>query len=206
MDINQKDRNRFSFLQHLYEEVKGDTEARVNTSDISKKLGFNREETRLIVKYLADESLIKTTTTQYSIWLDHKGRKEIEEALRNPDKATKYFSPYSSINIIHINNMENSVLQQGTINSEVNSYFDNNQINNLDNIINEINSVKETLDISINLHKELMAEIQTLQSQKQSPRPKNIIIKESLKSIRTILEGAAGNTVATIIQNINNIS
>lgn len=43
---------------------------------------------------------------------------------------------------------------------------------------------------------ELKGELDTLEAQAKSPKPKQSIIKESGKSVRAILEGAAGNTVA----------
>lgn len=44
---------------------------------------------------------------------------------------------------------------------------------------------------------ELIAEIQTLESQSNSPKPKDSILRESLGSVRRILEGAASNLIAS---------
>ena len=46
---------------------------------------------------------------------------------------------------------------------------------------------------------EVAADISTIESQIKSSRPKSIIIKESLKGIKTILEGAAGNILASML-------
>ena len=46
---------------------------------------------------------------------------------------------------------------------------------------------------------ELRAEIATIRAQLASPRPKNTIVAESLRSIRTVLEGAAGNMLASAL-------
>lgn len=43
---------------------------------------------------------------------------------------------------------------------------------------------------------ELKSELGTIEAQTKSPKPKINIIKESLLSIRTILEGIAGNVLA----------
>jgi hypothetical protein len=42
---------------------------------------------------------------------------------------------------------------------------------------------------------ELRGELDTLEAQARSPKPKQGIIRESLKSVRTILEGATGNAI-----------
>ena len=46
---------------------------------------------------------------------------------------------------------------------------------------------------------ELRAEAQTIDAQAQSPKPKPAIIRESLRSVRTVLEGAAGGAGATLL-------
>lgn len=70
------------------------------------------------------------------------------------------------------------------------------------NVSNFISSLKEKLDgIEINdeTSRELNAEISTIESQTESPKPKESIIKESLNSIRTILEGASGSVVGQLL-------
>lgn len=44
---------------------------------------------------------------------------------------------------------------------------------------------------------ELRAEVETLRAQAQSPKPKRGVLRESLVSMRTILEGAAGGALAS---------
>jgi hypothetical protein len=53
------------------------------------------------------------------------------------------------------------------------------------------------LNLPVHESQELTAEIATIKAQLQSPKPKNQIIRESLSSVRTILEGAGGSMVAT---------
>ncbi|NLV44319.1 MAG: hypothetical protein GXY07_07445 [Candidatus Hydrogenedentes bacterium] len=66
-------------------------------------------------------------------------------------------------------------------------------------IIPIIHKIKETLDdiaLGNEEHTEMLAEIETICLQSQSPRPKLGIINESVNSIRRILEGATGNVLA----------
>jgi hypothetical protein len=46
-------------------------------------------------------------------------------------------------------------------------------------------------------HAELLAELHTLRAQGTSPRPTIGIIRETVESVRRILEGASGNMLAT---------
>lgn len=56
-----------------------------------------------------------------------------------------------------------------------------------------------TLMLDSSREAELRAEVATLDAQSASPKPKKSIIKESLTSIRTILEGAAGSAVGQLL-------
>lgn len=48
----------------------------------------------------------------------------------------------------------------------------------------------------------LRVDVETIRLQSQSPSPKKGIIKECLGSIKTVLEGAAGNVLATYLPNV----
>ena len=49
--------------------------------------------------------------------------------------------------------------------------------------------------------KELSAEVNTLKAQIESPKPKKSIIKETLQSVRSILEGAGATLLAERVAN-----
>src|ERR1041384_868341 len=64
----------------------------------------------------------------------------------------------------------------------------------------QIQTLKEgsdQLSLSTNQSSELEAEIKPLEAQIASPKPKHIVILESLHSIRNILEGAVGSALDT---------
>jgi hypothetical protein len=55
------------------------------------------------------------------------------------------------------------------------------------------------LNLTEDSEKELGAEIETVKAQAGSPQPKMGIIRESLSSIRKILEGAGGGVAAQLL-------
>ncbi len=63
--------------------------------------------------------------------------------------------------------------------------------------ISEIKPEVAQLGLNPESASELETEISTIEIQSKSPKPKSSIIVESLKSIRSILEGAAGNVAAS---------
>jgi len=74
------------------------------------------------------------------------------------------------------------------------SQFD---VSKLKEVIQALRASAGEIDLEENAKAELAAEIQTLESQAASPKPKTSIIRESLLSVKSILEGAAGSLVAS---------
>ena len=103
----------------------------------------------------------------------------------------------------NIGSMSNSQLQQHSSGSaqSISAAID---LESLGKLVSSLQSASDTLSLSDPARRELAAEIQTLQVQSKSPKPKTTIISESMKSIRTILEGAAGNVLASdLVQRIS---
>jgi hypothetical protein len=164
--------------------------------EVGQELKFDIDETKQIVDYLIGENLVEPASLGGGINLTHCGIKEIEEALENPDKATEHFLP---MNIISIGTMNNSTLQQATINSTIYFNVDDSNLSMIDGIISSIRAIQDSLQLSNEINQELWSELQTLEIQRKSPKPKSTIMTEALKSLRTILEGIAGNAMAPII-------
>jgi septation ring formation regulator EzrA len=95
--------------------------------------------------------------------------------------------------------MNNSAIQQGTSFSTQTINFTIDKTENLKKIIDEIKNIKEQITLDRLVFEELVSEIDTLKSQIKSPKPKSIIVTESLKTIRSILEGVAGNAASPLI-------
>lgn len=59
MDLSQKKKNRFRFLEFLYDASGGSTHAILFMREIGNELQFSWEETSQIVSYLQGEGLIQ---------------------------------------------------------------------------------------------------------------------------------------------------
>lgn len=68
-------------------------------------------------------------------------------------------------------------------------------------LVEALRSTIEAVGIDEDGKQELLSEIQTMEAQALSPKPKHPIIAESLSSVRRILEGASGNLVASGLLN-----
>jgi hypothetical protein len=196
MSLEQKIKNRFLFLNCLYTESNGNTGAMFNMWEVGEELKLDHDETSQIVDYLIGEHLIESKALGGGISLTHWGVKEVEEAIGNPTRPTEHFLPF---NVINIGTMNNSSLQQGTSNSSISFVFNEQTSIDLDKIISSLNQIKDSLQISNELKSELISELQTIEIQSKSAKPKNVIINESLKTIRTILESVTGNALTPLI-------
>jgi hypothetical protein len=62
------------------------------------------------------------------------------------------------------------------------------------------------LKLGTTVNQQLQAEVSTIQTQLNSPQPNHFVLRESLRSIRNILEGCAGSLLASgLIFEINKL-
>lgn len=85
-----------------------------------------------------------------------------------------------------------SAIQQNTSHSKQNIEITSDGLSNIGLLIDEIKKSLYDAEVDQATIDELKAELATLQSQIDSPKPKTRIINESLNSIKNIFEGAAG--------------
>jgi hypothetical protein len=111
MDIDERDRLRFAFLQLLYDRVAGRRRGSSNMWSIGAELGLDRRQAAAVFEYLKDAGLTEYRAAGGAIGLTHEGVCAIEDTMREPEAAREYFP---EINIIALGNMINSQIQQGT--------------------------------------------------------------------------------------------
>ena len=109
----------------------------------------------------------------------------------------------------NINNFYGSVqspqIQQAAVNATQMSslyQFDSDMVKK---ILDEVKNHIKDLNVGSDTEQELEAEIQTVEVQIKSPKPKYGIIKESLMSIRKILEGAGGSIAAQLLLQLGSL-
>lgn len=145
VDINKKQLLRLKYLNQLFDEVGGDTGPNVGSLTVGRAIGLTGyQEVDAIIHYLADEGLIEITTmgddNGPTIELTHQGVVEIERARTNPQSRTEHFPPM--VNIINVQNMHGSQIQQGTVNSS------QSQTNNTTNVQNVIRDLVRNIEAS----------------------------------------------------------
>lgn len=197
--LKKKQKQRVAFLNKLYEISDGDTDQFINGGELAVQLGYedgDEDEVRNIANYLAGEHLIKVEHFVGGfpglVQLTHFGLKEIESALGAPEKATEHFMP---INILNIENMVGSNIQQGNIGSEQNVTISNEARPQIEAFFQELKQALPALSLDETQSQELNADIGTAELQLSSPKPNSPILRESLSSIKRVLEAGVGGAL-----------
>jgi hypothetical protein len=177
----------------VYEDAEARMNAVVRNAEVATKLGFDEALTVAIVMYLADEGLLEWIAQGF-VRLTHLGINEIEEALATRTEPTEHFPAFVvTENYIQIGSMHGSQIQQATEGSiQAQESLD---VEDLRRLLAEIRSATESLGLKDAQAKEVHAELATVEAQLESPRPKRSIIRQSLSTVRSISEGAAGGTL-----------
>lgn len=205
-EIKKQQGRRFQFLKHLHDETQNfyATEATspnqipfFSPDDLGNELGFTSIETEQIVRYLSNEGLINRVTAK-SITIAHPGIIELEDALTKPDQPTEHFPPNVVQYIISAQQIINSPIQQGTVDSAIIA-LPSSISGDIQEFIETLKNILPDLPISSEDKAEATAEIATIESQLQSPRPKRNIIRTSLETVKRVLQDVPTNVAANII-------
>ncbi|HWZ21702.1 MAG TPA: hypothetical protein VNW06_03565 [Cytophagaceae bacterium] len=196
MDLKEKKKIRFQFLKAVYDVTDGDETAIVNGEEIGKDISLDWDTASNVIQYLFGENLVEPRGMGLHIGITHSGVIEIEEALNHPEKPTAHFP---AINLISIQNMTNSVIQQSSPGAAQNINLNIEQsLPDLNSFLSELKTSINKLNLTIESQNEMLAEIQTVEAQANSPKPKALIIREGLNTIRNLLEGVATEAIAPL--------
>lgn len=199
MNLEEIKKQRFLFLKKAYEITNGDPSCMFSMFELGEEIGFDSELSQRIAQYLINEGLLDARGLGGGIGISHNGVLEIEDSLSNPTKSTEHFPP---VNIINVQSMNNSVIQQGSNHSTQNVNITSKNVNDLKNFIAELKQSIDKMQLETEKQSELLSEIATLEAQSNSPKPKASIIGEALVSVRAILEGVAGNIATPLFQTV----
>jgi hypothetical protein len=185
-------RKRYQLLKALYEKTNHDPSVWIDDSELQKDVGLTPQEYTPMILELHSRGLVKCT--HESATIDFPGIREVERLETNPDQRGSYFP---SINVMFVGQISHSQIQQGSHHSTQSMQLTQNDFNSLLPFLIRLEQNLGALQLSGETERQARADIATVQTQATAPRPNHTIVKESLKSLRTILEGAIGNAVGT---------
>jgi hypothetical protein len=189
--IAEQKLRRFRFLKYLYERTGGSETEIVPDAEAMQGSGLSKSDFDLVCDYLLKEGLIEGTLD--AVCLAHAGVVEVEAALSQPDRPTEHFP----VNIIHIEQMSHSQIQQGTADSTQSAMFGSLDLAAVTGFVRALKTQLPQLGLTGDDGAVAQSDLATIETQLSSPRPKVEIVKESLRSIRNIAEGAVGSMAAS---------
>jgi len=203
VDIKQKQQQRFLFLKKLYELAEDNRSMLYTYREVGELIGIDPSTAEKAARFLQDQGLVKILSRDGSVAITHEGDLEVEAALAEPEKPTEYFPPV--FNLIQINAPSNGFsIQQGTTNSAQTNTISVEQGQDLSEIIVQLKQLQDSLNLSRDEQEELASDVQTLEAQLTSPKPKITILRETLRSIKSALGKAttqiASHTISKTIQ------
>jgi len=134
---------------------------------------------------------VRNIIIEWSVKLEQKGILGEGMTFSPQEKSTAATSTF------HIQNMYHSQIQQGTNSSTQIMVTQDLDLTQVKQLIESLKPVIDQLGLEQTEKDQLLADIQTVEPQLAAPKPSRVILRESLASMRTILEGAVGNIIAS---------
>jgi hypothetical protein len=201
VDVERRQAMRLRVMKAIFDETGGSVTNFVSGPDVRERLKPSDQEMADACAYLESEGLIKCTRTLSGeltpivVQITHRGIKEMEQSLQSPREPTRHFPPaFSVVNVQ--GNVIGSAIQSGSPGAEQKMSVSGLDLNAVREFLREYDAQAADLELTGPAADELAAEIDTVKAQLRSPKPKHHIIRESLVSVRTILEVATGSAAA----------
>jgi hypothetical protein len=192
-DAQRRQRERFRFLEALYQRTGDDMSQRVQLEWVAGDINMDPETAAKIAQFLYLEELIALEQGGAGIYITNHGIFEVEQAVTRPKQETQHFPA----NVINVQTMTGSIIQQGTEGSSATITLGSSELAQIRNLLAEINNSIVSFDLSGDQAAELRADVASIDAQLQSPKPKCSVIREALSSIRAIMEGITANVVTS---------
>jgi len=199
MNAVEEMKNKCSqFLRRLYASTGGDESEWRDLYEIGEKLGFDIGLTVKIEQYLRGQGLINSIpgcgTQNRDIRILHKGILAVWGELPTLTRPTNHFPSQNTTSISHVKNLHVQIDSPGATQVVT---IDESGYDELKEVIKSLKESIDQLNIDQQQKSELQADIQTIEAQMSSPKPKAAIITDCLDSIKRILEGVAGSALAS---------
>lgn len=170
MSLHELGENEKNFLLQIYNSTKGDTSVQVSMYDIGAALDLDRDASSKLAEELIGWELVEIRTLSGGISICAGAVAEIQKAGIAEPPAQESISNLGREPII------NEVARRA-----------------VERISEDIKAQAGSLGLKFDLLSELMADLKTIDTQLDSPRPKTAIIRECLKSLKEALEAAGAD-------------
>jgi hypothetical protein len=193
--VLRRDALRLAFLRRLYDGTDGNPRHMVHLDEIAAPLELGHADAMQVLDYLRGEGLAEVRAFGPLIEITHFGIQEVEESIRNPDRGTVHFSPAVIQQTIFIGNrISNSpiAVASGDVQQAVASAID---LEALANLVRELRASLPSVGIDDDQRLAVILDLESADAQLRSPKPNRAVLREALKSTKSVMEGAIGGAM-----------
>ncbi len=190
---------RYRFLESVHDTTDGDRFRPTNVAEVAAVVGLSKEAAEGIAQFLVDEGLLKWHSFGGFIVITHAGRKEVEQARREPAEPTQHFLP---ANYIHIEHMTGSQLQQGTTGSV--QYMSQTLTPDQSEVLTRwLDAVRAAeLGVAAEVQAEVDVQLATIDAQMKSARPLASIVRGAGQAVVEILKSASAGAAIELAKRV----
>jgi hypothetical protein len=170
MNNSELDESGQQFLIQLFEQTGGDSSAQASMYDVGEGLGLDRDTSLRVAETLMGLELVEIRTLSGGIGISTEGANEVKRL------AGGMFAADGPPGKLTDQPVMDSASSQG-----------------VEQAAGELKSQAGNLGLDFDGLSELMADLKTIDAQLGSSRPKTTIIRECLRSIKEVLEGAGND-------------
>jgi len=202
VELNKRKADRLRVMNEFFEAASGSEQAVIDTEAIRTKLGLSDQEMADACKYLEGEELINPMPGLWNrlfphrVRLTHWGIREVEESREHPETPTEHFPPLVTVTQHFHGNVIGSPIQAGSPGATQTTTVGDLNLELVRELVDQYESNESALGLDASKAEEARAEVKTIRAQLDSPRPKPVVIRECLTSLRALVEGAAGSMAA----------
>jgi len=173
MTHNDVDEITREFLFQVFQQTNGETSVQVSMYDIGEALGLDHDAALKVAETLIGLQMVEIRTLSGGIGISTDGVAEIQQLFG--ERITP----------------DDQVIRLGD-----ESILDQIRCQAVEELISSVKAKVGNLGLDFDKLNELMADVKTLDAQLESSRPKMAIIRECLRSLKSVLE-KAGDDVSS---------
>jgi hypothetical protein len=187
MSLEEERQQRIEFMRRLKDEIDGSSAWSVDPRIIGHRMGLHGWDTSAIVNQLVEAALVEEVYGE-EVRLTDAGRREVEQSqsVSTDSQMAPKISMHFSGNAYGV--------QAGTVGS--NQYVAVNLVSERATIQAFLTALRQELDelpISAEERDIVTSDIDTVEAQLRSPKPRNAVLREAVSSLREVVLGAAGS-------------
>lgn len=201
MEIERRRADRLKVLEEIYDGTDANDRTLIDGDAIGDSLGMSRQQVGNVVRYLEDKGLLSghwTLGGHVSIQITSRGIDVVETMRSEPDRETAELASHNQTMIFY-GPVSNSQVGQagGNVAQTLTLTEDNRQ--QIVSFVEKFRAALPEMQLEADVEAEVVAELDTLQAQLRSPRPKRPTVQASLNYLRDVAANLAASGVAAAV-------